>query len=78
MHRQGHGRQHEHDRAPSRRPRKKRSRAARTEGRLAARTSERARQIGGLAALQQDHNDQQSADQNMQCDQHKINFPAEN
>ena len=77
MHGQRHGSKHEHNGAPRRRLGKKRRRSARAERRLAARAAEGARQVGRLAALQHDHDNQKCADDDVQCDQHEIHFPAE-
>ena len=77
MHGQGHRREHEHDGTPGCGLGKKRGRTARTERGLAARSAEGSCQIRRLAALQHDDNDQKSADDHVQGDQHKVHFPAE-
>ena len=77
MHGQRHGRKHEHDCAPRCGLGKKCGRSARAKRRLAARATEGARQIRRLAALQHDHDNQKSADDDVQRHQHEIHFPAE-
>jgi len=77
MHGQRHGRQHEHDGAPRCRLGEKCGRPARAERRLASRAAEGASQVRCLAALQHDDNDQKSANDHVQSDQHKIHFPAD-
>ena len=77
VHRQRHGRQHEHDRAPRRGLGKKGGGSARAEGRLAARAAEGAGEVRRFPALQHDDHDQKSANDHVQRNQHKINFPAE-
>ena len=53
--------QHEDDGRDRRGLRKQRCRTARTEGSLGTHSAKRASEIGRLAALQKDHNDQEEA-----------------
>jgi hypothetical protein len=62
--RHGKGAQHEHDRAPSGCLGQNVRGASRAKSRLAAGSSKGARKVGGFAALQQHHDDQNEAVQN--------------